>query len=189
LKRILGKPKRIAMQYSPKNNIPYVSTVDAGIVELVKGFGHKIVSSADLVQRFEAAIDEKGYRLHKEADIIIDGIRAEAFNQIKKAIVTSSGMTEYELRQFIMRRFQENGLVTSDPPIVGTNEHPADPHFESSPSNARPFKRGDSVLIDLWAKKDVSGAVYFDITWVGTFVTDHIVNMRRYLRLSERLVM
>ncbi len=182
LKRILGKPKRIAMQYSPKNNIPYVSMVDAGVVELVKGFGHKIVSSADLVQRFEAAIDEKGYRLHKEAGIILDGIRVEAFNQIKNAIVTSNGMTEYDLQQFIMRRFQENGLVTSDPPIVGTNEHPADPHFESTPSNARPFRRGDSVLIDLWAKKDVTGAVYYDITWVG-YIGDR--PHRKYVEIFE----
>lgn len=167
LKKMLGSKKKIAMQYSPKNNIPYVSLVDAGIIELVKSFGHKIVSSADLVQMFEAAIGEEGYRLHKEAGVIVDRIRAEAFDQIKNAVSTQNGMTEYDLQQFIMRRFGESGLTTSDPPIVGTNEHPADPHFESTPANARPFKRGDMVLIDLWAKKDVPGAVYYDITWVG----------------------
>jgi Xaa-Pro dipeptidase len=155
------------MQYSPKNNIPAVSMVDAGIIELVKGFGHKVVSSADLVQMFEATIGEEGYRLHKEAGVLVDRIRAEAFDQIRNAVATNSNMTEYDVQQFIMRRFAANGLTTTDPPIVGTNDHPADPHFESTQGNARPFKQGDTVLIDLWAKKNVPGAVYYDITWVG----------------------
>lgn len=167
LKKMLGTPKKIAMQYSPKNNIPYVSMVDAGIVELVRGFGHKVVSSADLVQQFEAVVSEEGYQSHKEAGRLVDRIRAEAFEEIRNAIRTNNGMTEYDLQQFIMRRFKDSGLVTADPPIVGTNEHPADPHFESTPANARPFKKGDSVLIDLWAKKNATGAVYYDITWVG----------------------
>jgi Xaa-Pro aminopeptidase len=166
LRSMLGTPKKIAMQYSPKNNIPYVSMVDAGVVELVKGFGHKIASSADLVQQFEALIGPEGYRLHKEAGVLVDRIRAEAFEKIRGAIV-SGGMTEYDLAQFIMRRFRENGLTTADPPIVGTNEHPADPHFEPRPDNSRPFRKGDTVLIDLWAKKNVPGGIYYDITWVG----------------------
>lgn len=167
LKKILGSPKKIAMQYSPKNHVPAVSMVDAGIVELVKSFGHKVVSSADLVQMFEATISEEGYRLHKEAGVIVDRVRAEAYDQIRNAIAGNTGLTEHQLQQFIMRRFEENGLVTSDPPIVGTNDHPADPHFESTPQNARPFKKGDTVLIDLWAKKNVPGAIYYDVTWVG----------------------
>ena len=167
LKKILGSPKKIAMQYSPKNNIPSISLVDAGLIELVKSFGHKVVSSADLVQQFEASIGEDGYRLHKEAGVIVDRIRAEAFEQIRSAVATGSSTTEYDLAQFIMRRFKENGLTTTDPPIVGTNEHPADPHFEPRPDNARPFKKGDTVLIDLWAKKNLPGAIYYDITWLG----------------------
>jgi Xaa-Pro dipeptidase len=171
LKRILGRPKKIAMQYSPKNNIPYVSLVDAGIIELVRSFGHKVVTSADLVQLFEATISEEGYRLHKEAGVVVDRIRSEAFRKISDAIATQNGLSEYNLQQFIMQRFRENGLVTDDPPIVGTNDHPADPHFEPTPSNARAFKRGDTFLIDLWAKKDVPGGIYYDITWVG-FIGD-----------------
>jgi len=167
LKRMLGSPKKIAMQYSPKNNVPAVSMVDAGTIELVKGFGHKVVSSADLVQLFEATISEEGYQTHKEAGVIVDKIRAEAFDHIRNAIATNSSLTEYELQQFIMRRFKESGLVTDDPPIVGTNDHPADPHFESTPENARPFKQGDTVLLDMWAKLNKPGAIYYDITWVG----------------------
>jgi Xaa-Pro dipeptidase len=167
LRAMLGPSKRIAMQYSPKNNIPYVSLVDAGIVELVKGFGHKIVSSADLVQLFEAVIDEEGYRSHKEAARRVDGVRAEAFAEIGRALRENRTITEYDITQFILRRFKESGLTTADAPIVGTNDHPADPHFEATPQNARPFKRGDTVLIDLWAKLDVPRAIYYDITWVG----------------------
>jgi len=167
LKMMLGVQKKIAMQYSPMNNIPYVSLVDAGIVELVRSFSHQIVSSADLVQLFESVIDEAGYRLHKEAGVIIDKIRAEAFNQIRNAVTTNNGMTEYDLQQFIMRQFTANELTTDDPPIVGTNEHPSDPHFEPTTANAHPFKEGDTVLIDLWAKKNVPGGIYYDITWTG----------------------
>lgn len=182
LKKMLGSSKKIAMQYSPKNNIPYVSMVDAGIVELVRSFGHKIVSSADLVQMFEALIGEEGYRLHKEAGVIIDRIRAEAFEQIRQSVLSGTGQTEYDIQQYIMRRFAESGLVTSDPPIVGTNDHPADPHFECTPENARPFKSGDTFLIDLWAKRNVPGAIYYDITWVGFIGSNP---PRKYVEMFE----
>jgi Xaa-Pro aminopeptidase len=182
LRKILGTPRKIAMQYSPKNNIPSVSLVDAGIIELVKSFGHRVVSSADLIQMFEALISEEGYRLHKEAGVVVDRIRAEAFDQIRHAVSSGNGLTEFDLAQFIVRRFNERGLTTADPPIVGTNEHPADPHFEPRPENARPFKNGDTVLIDLWAKKNVPGGIYYDITWLG-FIGDN--PPKQYVRIFE----
>jgi len=167
LRKMLGAGKKIAMQYSPKNNIPYVAMVDAGTIELIKGFGHRIVSSADLVQLFVSVIGEEGYRLHKEAAVAMDKIRAEAFAEIHKAVATSAGTTEYDIQQFILRRFRDEGLVTIDPPMVGTNEHPSDPHFDLTAENARPFTQKDTVLIDMWAKRDLPGAIYYDITWVG----------------------
>ena len=167
LKRMLGPKKILAMQYSPKNNIPAVSLVDAGTVELVRSFGHKVVSSADLVQLFEAVIDEEGYASHCEAAVLVDRIRAEAFTRISEGVRSGNGVSELEITRFIMDRFAQEGLTTADAPIVGTNEHPADPHFESTPANNRPFKHGDTVLIDLWAKKNVPRAIYYDITWVG----------------------
>jgi Xaa-Pro dipeptidase len=167
LKKILGSPKKIAMQYSPKNNLPPIALVDAGTVELVRSFGHKVVSSADLVQLFEAVVDEKGYRTHKAAAEKVDRIRAEAFARIGEGIRAGNGVSELQITRYILRRFAEEGLATADAPIVGSNEHPADPHFESKPENDRPFKPGDTVLIDLWAKLDVPGGIYYDITWVG----------------------
>ena len=167
LKRMLGPKKRIAMQYSPKNNIPAVSLVDAGTIELIRSFGHKVVSSADLVQLFEAVIDEQGYASHCEAARIVDRIRAEAFAKISEGVRAGNGVSEFGVTRYIMDRFTQEGLTTADAPIVGSNEHPANPHFESTPGNDRPFKTGDTVLIDLWAKKNAPGAIYYDITWVG----------------------
>ncbi|MFQ6070053.1 MAG: M24 family metallopeptidase [Candidatus Aminicenantales bacterium] len=169
LKNMLGKPpKKIAMQYSPFQNIPYVSLVDAGLVELVRSFGHEAVTSADLVQLFEARIDEKGYRLHKEAARLICSIKDQAFEEIRKAVRDRRELTEYSLARFIEEKFSENNLTNLDEiPIVGINEHPANPHFEPTPENTYRFEQGNTVLIDLWAKKDVPQAIFADITWCG----------------------
>ena len=168
LKRLLGSSRRtIAMQYSPRNNVPYVALADAGTVELIRSFGHKVVSSADLVQSFVSLIGDEGYRSHKTAARLVDGIRAEAFDQIRRAVADGTPLTEYDVQQFIMRRFSDEGLTTYAPPMVGIDEHQADPHFEVSPETARTFKAGDKVLIDLWAKQEASGSIYYDITWAA----------------------
>jgi Xaa-Pro aminopeptidase len=166
-RKLMGPNKKIAMQYSPRNNVPYVSMVDGGTIELLKSLGYRIVSSADLVQMFVSRISEEGYRTHKEAAHIMDGIRGEAFAEIGKGVRNGTGLTEYDIQQLIMRRFTEKGLTTYDPPMVGVNDHPADPHFDLVKENARAFKTGDTVLIDMWAKKNVPGGIYYDITWVG----------------------
>ncbi|MDM7926522.1 MAG: M24 family metallopeptidase [bacterium] len=169
LRRMLGpSSKRIAMQYSPLNSIPYVALVDAGTVELVRGFGHEVVSSADLVQLFEAVISEEGYRSHLEASRLIHQIKDEAFDRVRRSLREGKTLTEYELQRFIVRRFEEEKLTCMDEfPIVGVNDHPANPHFEPTPSNARPIRKGDTLLIDLWAKQDEPGAIFADITWCG----------------------
>jgi len=165
--RALGPRRKIAMQYSPKNNVPYISLVDAGLIELLRSLGYRIVSSADLVQMFVSVISEEGYRTHKEAAAIMDRIMDEAFAMIRTGVAAGSGVTELDVQQYIMRRFGEENLETYDPPMVGTNDHPSDPHFELTAESSRPFARGDTVLIDMWAKKKVTGAIYYDITWVG----------------------
>jgi len=161
----LGSGKHIAMQYSAMNHVPYVAMVDAGTVELVKRLGNKVVSSADLVQMFVSVLDDEGYGLHREAGAVMDRIMQETFGEIGRALKT--GATEYDVQQFIVKRFAEENLTTYDSPMVGTNEHPADPHFDLTRELARPFKLGDTVLIDMWAKKNVPGGIYYDITWVG----------------------
>ncbi len=168
LRKTLGTSrKKVAMQYSPKNNVPYIALADAGTVELIKSFGHRVVSSANLVQQFISLVSEEGYRLHRAAGVAVDRIRNEAFARIADAVRDASGETEYDIQQFIVRRFGEEGLTTYSPPMVGTNDHPADPHFDTARDTARTFNTGDTVLIDMWAKKDHPDGIYYDITWVG----------------------
>jgi len=168
LKELLKGMKTVAMQYSPMNNIPYVSVVDGGTIELVKSTGVEVVSSADLVQEFEAIIDEEGYKSHVEAGKIIQDIKDRAFQKIREALDKREKLTEYQLQQWIVSEFHKNNLTCMDEhPIVGINEHPSDPHFTPTPDNPYHFKEGDRVLIDLWAKLNKPGAIFYDITWCG----------------------
>jgi len=168
LKAALGSARKVAMQYSPEANVPYVSVVDAGTVELIRSFGYEVVTSAGLVQTFNSLLDDAAYRTHLEAAERVQRIKDEAFAHIGTEMRAGRTITQYDVQQFIVRRFGEEGLVCMNEfPIVGTNEQPSDPHFEPTPANARPIRKGDTLLIDLWAKLDKPGAVFYDITWCG----------------------
>lgn len=168
LRGVLGGAKKVAMQWSPDCNIPYVSIVDGGTVDLVRRLGYEIVPSAGLVQTFQAVLDDAAYRSHVEAGRRVQKIKDEAFALIGAEVRAGRAITQYDAQQFILRRFAEEGLTClGENPMVGTNEHPADPHFEPTPANARPIRQGDTLLIDLWAKLDQPGAIFYDITWCG----------------------
>jgi len=163
----------VAMQYSPRADVPYVSIVDAGTVELVRGTGVEVVSSAALVQTFEAVLTPEQLETHRAAGEKVQRIKDEAFELVRQRVRAGAVLTPYDVQQFIVRRFSEEGLTCSgEYPIVGTNEQPADPHFEPTPENARPIKEGDTLLVDLWAKLDRPGAVFYDITWCA-YVGQH----------------
>ncbi|MBD0372688.1 MAG: M24 family metallopeptidase [Pyrinomonadaceae bacterium] len=163
-----GHSLRVAMQYSPNNNIPYVSRVDAGTVELVRSFGAEPQTSADLVQIFEAVWTEEQKRTHDRAADNIHRIILEAFAEIGRRIRAGEPTTEYDIQQFIMRRFEEEDMTSdNDPPIVAVNANSAMPHYVPSPTRHSPIKRGDFVLLDVWAKMKSPGAVYADQTWTG----------------------
>ncbi|MEX5218294.1 MAG: M24 family metallopeptidase [Nitrospira sp.] len=167
LQSILRPAGRIAMQYSPYNAVPYVSRVDAGTVELVRSFDIEVGTSADLVQRFEAVWDARQLGSHRVAAEALRRIVDEAFHQVGTMVARAEPFGEYELQQFIMSRIRRHGLVTSSPPIAAVNDHSADPHYSPSPETSQPIRKGDLVLIDLWAKQPDAGAVYADITWTG----------------------
>ena len=164
---LLHSAKRIAMQYSPMNAIPYLSRVDAGTLDLVRSLQVEVVTSADLVQQFEAVWDERQLASHRVA---AEGLRAivdEAFAWVGTSLGERRGLTEYGLQQYILSRMQARGLVTSSPPITAVNVHSADPHYGPSAEGSTPIRQGDLVLIDLWAKQPGQGAVYADITWTA----------------------
>ena len=168
LKSILKNQKRVAMQYSPLNNIPTVSTVDAGTIELVRSFGPQVVSSAELVQRLYSHVDGKRFRSHQRAGKAIQEIKDEAFELIFSSVRKGKKITELDVQQFILYRFKDENLTCGNhAPIVAANGHAADPHFEPNAKNTRAFKKNDRVLIDLWAKLNEPGAVFYDITWCG----------------------
>src|SRR5262245_8030862 len=159
--------KRLAMEYSPRNAIPYVSRVDAGTLELVRSFGAEIVSSGDLIQLFEATWDDEQIAMHLAAAVHTNAAYAEAWQYIAKRIRSVGHVRETDVQAHIMEHFQANRLTTYHPPIVAVNEHSGDPHFETSLATDHSIKQGDFVLIDLWAKLDQPRSVYSDLTRVG----------------------
>lgn len=167
LNGILGGAKKVAMQYSPMNAIPYVSLVDGGTIELVRSFGVEVISSADLVQQFEARLTQQQYESHLEAGTVMHAICDFAFGEIARRVKAGETPTEYEIQQLMLEKYRENGMAWHDDPIVAVNEHAGDPHFEPTPENTLNITQDDLVLIDLWAKKDSPGAIYYDITWMG----------------------
>jgi Xaa-Pro dipeptidase len=163
----LVKPyAKVAMQYSPQNQIPYVGLVDAGTVELVRSFDVNVVSSGDLVSQFEAVLSEEQIASHFKARDAIDRITAEAFKTIGER-VRNGGTHEFEMAQWIMEAFAREELVSEDTPIVAVNSHSGDPHFEPRADRSDRMYEGDLVLLDIWAKTKDRNAVWYDITWTG----------------------
>jgi Xaa-Pro dipeptidase len=164
-----GRPKgtfRIAMQYSPNNDIPYISRVDAGTIEMVRSLGVTIDTSADLVQQFEAVWTPDQLEMHKEAVAKLQKIIIEAFGEIKRRINEDIPTTEQDVQQFMMKRFSEEGMNPS-PMIVAVNANAAEPHYFPRGERNSPIRRGDLVLIDSVTKMAKPRAPAVDLTWMG----------------------
>src|SRR5439155_1310825 len=166
VKAMLANHRDIAMQYSPNNLIFYVSLVDGGTLDLIRGLGKNVVSSGDLVAQFEATWSEEQIKSHFAARDAIDSITPAAFQEIGRR-ARNGVTTEHEMQQWFMQAFQRENLVTDDPPIVAVNANSGNPHYEPSAGNSARIREGDFVLLDVWAKKNTPGAVYYDITWTG----------------------
>ena len=164
---LLPSGEKIAMQFSPRCAIPYVSLVDAGTIDLVRGFGVEVVSSAELVQMFESRLSEEQFASHVEAGRRVDSVRSHAFRFIGDELTAGRTLTEFQVQQFVRRRFEESGLTTDHGPIVAANANASDPHYEPSREKCSEIQEGDLVLIDMWAKLAQPDAVYYDITWTG----------------------
>jgi Xaa-Pro aminopeptidase len=158
---------RVAMQYSPLCAIPYVSMVDAGTVELVRSVGVEVASSAELIQFFEARWTPGALESHLEAGRRVDRVRAAAFALIGERTRNRAALSEFEVQRFVRDEFAKAGLVTDEGPIVGVNANASNPHYEPTAEKHAAIHPGDWVLLDMWAKLDRPGAVYYDITWTG----------------------
>ena len=157
--------KRVAMQYSPLCAIPYVAMVDAGTVELVLTHGVDVVTSAELIQEFEACLNDAQFESHLEAGRRVDEVRAEAFQFIGAQL--SDRASEILVKDWILEQFALANLITDSGPIVAVNGHAGDPHYEPTLETSLPIRPGDFVLLDMWAKLDAPGSIYYDITWTG----------------------
>lgn len=167
LSNSLSNCGRVAMEYSAGCMLPVMSIVDAGTVELVRSMGCDVISSADLVQASVAVWSQEATRLHAEASAKVTAIKDGAFALIRERLASNTPVTEYEVQQWILSRFAAENLETADTPIVGVNEHSGDPHFEVSATSPATIKKGDWILIDLWARCPGDENIFSDITWCG----------------------
>jgi len=171
LELMLTGARTLAMQYSPNNAIMYVSMVDAGTVEFLRGLGKQIVSSADLVSQFEAVLSEEQLASHSVAQKAIDEILAEGWRKIGRRLRPSSGTagsyTEFEHMQWLGEAMRNEGLIWDDGPNVSVNANCSDSHYEPTAEQSSPIAAGDFLLIDIWAKSKKPGSIYYDITWTG----------------------
>jgi Xaa-Pro dipeptidase len=167
LAKALGRAKHVAMQYSPKNEIPYVAMVDAGTVELVRSAGVKVASSADLVQKYDACWSREQLESHLTAGVAIDRIVREAFQLAASNVRERKTLTEYDLKEWILKEFDAAGLHTEEGPDIAVGAHASDPHYGPLPGKSSPIREGDLLLMDVWGKTKTPGSVYYDVTWIG----------------------
>lgn len=166
LKRMLAGAAKAAMQYSRDCAIPYVSLVDGGTIELIRGLGVEVVTSANLVQLFEARWSAAQLEMHLEAGRRVDRVRAAAFSLVEDALAKGSSISEFDVKNFVRESFAREGLVTDHGPIVAVNANMSNPHYEPEAVSAE-IHRGDALLLDMWAKLERPEAVYYDITWTA----------------------
>jgi Xaa-Pro dipeptidase len=179
LRRLLQGLGRVAMEYSPKCAIPYVSRVDAGTIELVRAAGVDVVSSGDLIQRFASAWDRAAIATHEEAADKLYRVKDRAFDAIARRTHDGVPTTEYDIQQLMAGWFRDEGLVSDSDPNVSAEENAGNPHYLPTASACRAIRSRELVLLDLWGKLDRPGAVYADITWMG-YTGDRVPD--RYLQ-------
>jgi len=168
LEKMTASFSALAMQYSEKNMIPYISLVDGGTLDLVRSFGTRVISSADLVQIFEAVLSPEQQSGHRAAASTLTEIVQTAFAWTGEQISRLGRADEVSVQAFIMDLFRRHNLVTDHPPIVAVNSNSGNPHYIPQKENVREIRPGDFLLIDLWARQgNIPDAVFADITWTG----------------------
>ncbi len=167
LRQALAGCQKVAMEYSPGGALPITSWVDGGTLDLVRGCGVEVVSSADLFQVALASWGPEALTSHLDACTQVAQVKDTAFAHLAQCLQQGHPCTEYDLQQFMLADFARRGLETDHGPIVAFNAHSGNPHFEPQPSGSAAVAQGDWVLLDLWAKHPGPQLVYGDITWVA----------------------
>lgn len=183
LSEFFVKGQIIAMEYSPNAEIPRVSKIDSGTLELVRSLGVEIVTSANMIQNTTQLWTTKQLESHISAGKKLTSVVQQAFNYIGENL--ESKATEYDISQFIQSRFADENLLLSDGPVVAANEHSSDPHFDPKPENSYVIKSGDWILIDLWSRLKTKNSMFADITWLG-YVGEEIPN--EYQKVFEVVI-
>ena len=169
---MLGSARRVLMEYSPGNAIPYVSRVDGGTIDLVRAMGIEVLSSADALASVVAAWDSADIASHQRAAQALDRCKDGLFSAIRSRLAIGSQWTESDAQQHLVSLMHDAGLEFDHPPIVAVGAHAGDPHYAPAPDVALPIKPGDLVLTDLWAREarrpDGGDGAYADITWMAT---------------------
>ena len=188
LKDLLDGVSTVAMQFSEHNAIPYFSHVDAGTVDLIRSYNTRVVSSGDLIQRFEAVLSSEQLSGHRSTALALTSIVQAAFQEAAAALSAGDDSNEWTLQQFILDRFKAAGLRTEHAPIVAVNENSADPHYQPTKQEFSKIQPGDFLLIDLWARSQEPESTYADITWnayLGPEVPDQINQIFQVVRQAR----
>jgi Xaa-Pro aminopeptidase len=186
LTRILAGARRVAMEYSPNCAIRYVSRVDAGTAEAIRGRGLEIVSSGDLVQQFEATWTAEQLTSHQAASAALYRIKDRAFESASQALASGHVQTEYDLQEAMVTWFREEGLVSDSAPVVAIGANAGNPHYLPAASASRPIVPDEVLLLDLWAKQTHAGAVFADITAPATASAKTSMEMERTSTTTRR---
>ena len=174
---LLAGRRRLAMEYSKDCAIPYLSRVDAGTIELVRSHGVEVVSSGDLVQRFEAVWDAATLATHQEASVRLYRIKDRALAFVRAALAAGRALTEFDVQQEMVQAFRDEDLWSDSAPVVGAQGNAGNPHYLPTATAHRAVGRDEVLLLDLWGKLPSPGSVFADITWMaftGARVPDRV---------------
>lgn len=183
---VLEGKKNVAMEYSPKNALPYVSKVDGGTLDLVRSFGVDVVSSADLLQQVAPRWTSEQLSMHLKAAEILELCVESTWKHISESFIVGTTLTEYDVQQYMLQLIQSKGAVTDGGPICAVNENSANPHYEAQPQKASKIHPGDWILIDLWCKLDLPNAVYADITRVAVALPEPTAVQQQIFSIVKR---
>ena len=165
LKGVLSGVERLACQFSPMGIVPALGRLDAGMGDYLRSLGVELVSSGDLVARFEVTLTPDQEAGHYRAMEVLLQTVDMAFARVRQALSSGETITEYVLQQAMLEKMTAGGLVTDNPPIVGVDGHAADPHYEPGPEGSAVIGPDQVLLLDLWGKETAAESVYADITW------------------------